>query len=136
MSNYAGDVSPQDAYETLRANPEATLVDVRTSAEWTYVGLPDLRAVGSDLVCVEWQSFPDRQTDHDFLKHLRDEGVTEGPVYFLCRSGVRSRAAAEVAQAAGYEAFNVLDGFEGPLDPDGHRSVSGWKNVGLPWCQG
>lgn len=137
MSSYAGDVTPEQAFTALRENPDATLVDVRTSAEWAYVGLPDLREVGSDLVCVEWQTFPDGQVNRDFVANLRTEGVTSGPVYFLCRSGVRSRAAAEAVTEAGFaEAYNVLDGFEGPLDTAGHRSVSGWKNSGLPWRQG
>ena len=69
---------------------------------------------------------------------LREAGVEPGtPLYFLCRSGVRSRAAAAAATSAGLgPAHNVLDGFEGGHDDDGHRSVSGWKNVGLPWRQG
>jgi rhodanese-related sulfurtransferase len=60
----------------------------------------------------------------------------ERPVLFLCRSGVRSAAAAEAAARAGYaHAYNVTEGFEGPLDADGHRGVSGWKAAGLPWRQ-
>jgi rhodanese-related sulfurtransferase len=136
--SYAGDVSPQEAYAALAADEEAVLVDVRTTAEWSYVGLPDLSAIGKRVVCVEWQRFPDGAVNGDFVDQLRDAGLPDGaPLYFLCRSGVRSAAAADAATAAGLApAFNVLDGFEGPHDEHGHRSVSGWKNAGLPWRQG
>ena len=135
---YAGDVTPEESYAALQADPTAVLVDVRTSAEWSYVGLPDLSEVGKDLVRVEWQRYPDGQVNASFVEDLRDAGVGEGaPVYFLCRSGVRSQAAAAAATQAGLgPAYNVLEGFEGPHDEAGHRTVSGWKVAGLPWRQG
>ena len=73
-----------------------------------------------------------------FTEALRKGGVLpEHRVYFICRSGARSLAAAQAAQAAGYAAvFNVADGFEGPVDRDGHRGqAAGWKAAGLPWVQ-
>jgi len=135
---YAGDVGPSDAYAALQADADAVLVDVRTSAEWSYVGLPDLSQIGKRVIPLEWQRFPDGALNRSFVEQLREAGVGEGaPIYFLCRSGVRSAAAAEVATAAGLgPAYNVSDGFEGPLDHDGHRTVSGWKAAGLPWRQG
>ncbi|HEX8970940.1 rhodanese-like domain-containing protein [Oryzihumus sp.] len=136
--SYAGDVPPQEAYAALESDPAAVLVDVRTSAEWSYVGLPDLTGLGKRVLPVEWQRFPDGSVNEGFLDELRDAGVTEGaPIYFLCRSGVRSAAAAAAATRAGLgPAYNVTDGFEGPLDGHGHRSVAGWKVAGLPWRQG
>jgi len=136
--SYAGDVPPQEAYAALESDPAAVLVDVRTSAEWSYVGLPDLTRLGKRVLPVEWQRFPDGSVNERFLDQLRDAGVTEGaPIYFLCRSGVRSAAAAEAATRAGFgPAYNVAEGFEGPLDGQGHRNVSGWKVAGLPWRQG
>ncbi|GAA1236924.1 rhodanese-like domain-containing protein [Oryzihumus leptocrescens] len=136
--SYAGDVPPQEAYAALESDPAAVLVDVRTTAEWSYVGLPDLTGLGKRVLPVEWQRFPDGSVNERFLDQLRDAGVTEGaPIYFLCRSGVRSAAAAAAATRAGLgPAYNVADGFEGPLDGQGHRSVSGWKVAGLPWRQG
>ena len=136
--SYAGNVSPSEAYADLLADPDAVLVDVRTSAEWSYVGLPDLSDIGKQVIPLEWQRFPDGALNTNFVEQLREAGVGEGaPVYFLCRSGVRSAAAAEVATAAGLgPAYNVSDGFEGPLDHDGHRTVAGWKVAGLPWRQG
>jgi rhodanese-related sulfurtransferase len=135
--SYAGDVGPADAYAALRVDPEAVLVDVRTSAELIYVGLPDLTPIGKRVIPLEWQRFPDGALNERFVEELREAGVGEGaPIYFLCRSGVRSVAAAEVATAAGLgPAYNVSDGFEGPLGPDGHRAVTGWKAAGLPWRQ-
>jgi rhodanese-related sulfurtransferase len=135
---YAGDVAPDQAWAALQHDTAALLVDVRTRAEWTYVGLPQLPAGAKGPVLVEWQRFPDGRVNERFVEELRDAGVHSGtPVYFLCRSGVRSVAAAEAATAAGLgPAYNILDGFEGPLDEQGRRTVAGWKISGLPWRQG
>ena len=138
MMGYAGDVDPAKAYAELQAEADAVLVDVRTSAEWSYVGLPDLAQVGKAVIFLEWQHFPDGTLNGSFVEQLRQEGVAEGiPIYFLCRSGARSGAAAAAATAAGLgPAYNVADGFEGPLGRDGHRDVAAWKAAGLPWRQG
>jgi rhodanese-related sulfurtransferase len=138
VTGYAGDVDPSGAYAALRAEAGAVLVDVRTSAEWSYVGQPDLAQLGKGVVFVEWQHFPDGTLNGTFLEQLREAGVVEGvPVYFLCRSGARSAAAAAAATVAGLgPAYNVADGFEGPLGREGHRDVAGWKAAGLPWRQG
>ena len=138
LLGYAENVSPSDAYAELQADPLAVLVDVRTSAEWSYVGLPDLTQAGKRVIALEWQHFPDGTLNTGFVEQLREAGVEEGaPIYFLCRSGVRSAAAAKAATAAGLgPAYNISDGFEGPLGSDGHRAVSGWKADGLPWRQG
>jgi rhodanese-related sulfurtransferase len=134
---YAGDIAPRQAYDLLAQDRDAVLVDVRTRAEWNYVGAPDLRALGKELVQLEWQRYPDGAPNRAFLEELAAAGV--GPdrtVLFLCRSGVRSAAAAETAARAGYtQAYNVAEGFEGPLDADGHRGASGWRAAGLPWRQ-
>jgi rhodanese-related sulfurtransferase len=138
VMSYAGDVSCSDAYLQLQADGDAVLVDVRTNAEWSYVGLPDLTQVGKRVIFLEWQHFPDGTLNASFVEQLREAGLSEGmPIYFLCRSGVRSAAAAKAATAAGLgPSYNVSDGFEGQLGQDGHRTVSGWKAAGLPWRQG
>ncbi|MBK8468888.1 MAG: rhodanese-like domain-containing protein [Candidatus Phosphoribacter sp.] len=135
---YAGDVTPTDTYAALAADPDAVLVDVRTKAEWTYVGLPDLAALGKDVVLTEWVSYPGGVRNDAFVDELRRAGVGEGrSIYFLCRSGVRSKHAADAATAAGLgPAYNIVDGFEGQLDAGQHRGVGGWKASGLPWRQG
>ena len=135
---YAGELTSVETYALLERDPEAVLVDVRTKAEWSYVGLPDLSGLGRGVVVVEWQSFPDGTVNRGFLDDLAAAGVRpDMPVAFICRSGVRSRSAAETATAAGFAAaYNVTDGFEGPLGPEGHRgSIAGWKAAGLPWRQ-
>ncbi len=132
------DVAPSQAFQALQDDPQAVLVDVRTDAEWNFVGLPDLAALGKQVVLIPWQVFPSMQVNDHFAEHLRRAGVTaESKVYYLCRSGARSLAAGQAAQMAGFpHAFNVADGFEGPVDAHGHRgTVSGWKAEGLPWRQ-
>lgn len=136
--SYAGDLTPQQAWDLLRDHPRAVLVDVRTEAEWRFVGLPDLSALGREPLTIEWVSYAgDRNTA--FVDQLAAAGVTGGDdaeVIFLCRSGQRSIGAAEAATAAGIApAYNVLDGFEGGLDANGHRGDSGWRAVGLSWRQ-
>lgn len=135
---YAGDVDPTASYAALQADADAVLVDVRTTAEWSYVGMPDLAQIGKRAIFLEWQRFPNGVLNESFVEELREAGVREGaPIYFLCRSGARSAAAASAATAAGLgPAYNVSDGFEGGLDHEGHRSVTGWKAAGLPWRQG
>ncbi|MBN9509979.1 MAG: rhodanese-like domain-containing protein [Alphaproteobacteria bacterium] len=132
------DVQPQDTWAVLQRDARAQLVDVRTNAEWTFVGVPDLTPVGKQVLTISWQVPPTMAVNPDFVADLRAAGLgPEDPVYFICRSGARSRAAAAAAAAAGFaHAFNVADGFEGPLDPAGHRgTVAGWKVASLPWRQ-
>ena len=131
-------MSPQQTWATLQAEPSARLVDVRTDAEWAYVGLPDLGRAGKQPVLIPWQVFPAMQVNAEFVAQLRASGITpDQHVFFICRSGVRSLAAAEAARAAGFaHVYNVADGFEGPPDAEGHRGqVTGWKAEGLPWRQ-
>ena len=133
---YAGDLDPQEAWELLATNPDAVLVDVRTDAEWRFVGVPDTSSLNKGALLVEWNTAAGRNPD--FLDELAAHGVTPGagPVLFLCRSGVRSVAAAQAATAAGIApAYNITEGFEGPLDDAGHRGGAGWKATGLPWRQ-
>lgn len=138
---YAGDITPLEAWKLLSDNPRAVLVDVRTDAEWRFVGVPDLSSLGRDVVYIEWVT-TDGRPNHHFVDELRERVAPaqpgeERPVVFLCRSGNRSIGAAEVATEAGIApAYNVLDGFEGHLDANGHRGESGWRAVGLPWRQG
>ena len=135
---YAGDISPTDTFAALQADPQAVLVDVRTSAEWAYVGVPDLARVGRDAILLEWVTYPGGARNDNFVDQLREAGIAEGQsVYFLCRSGVRSKHAADAATEAGLgPAYNIVDGFEGQLDATHHRGVGGWKTAGLPWRQG
>jgi len=132
------DVAPKQVWEALMSNPDAVLCDVRTTAEWSFVGLPDLSQAGKHVLTIQLQTFPSMQTNQHFLDELKHAGA--GPdqhVYFICRTGGRSLAAARLAQEHGYgHVYNVRDGFEGPHDQRGHRgNVAGWKHDGLPWVQ-
>ena len=136
--SYAGDLTPDEAFSLLESQPDAILVDVRTQAEWSYVGVPDLSEVGRSPVLSEWVTFPDGARNPRFLDEVTAAAASKtAPVVFLCRSGVRSVAAAEAATEAGFTAaYNITEGFEGPSDGSGHRgTAAGWKVRGLPWRQ-
>lgn len=131
-------VAPTQTWEALQADENTQLVDVRTDAEWNFVGVPDLGASGKRTILIPWQVYPTMQRNGRFEDDLKQAGLTaDHTLYFICRSGARSMAAAEAARAAGFpNVFNVADGFEGPPDVRGHRGVvSGWKAEGLPWRQ-
>jgi rhodanese-related sulfurtransferase len=137
--DYAGDISPTEAWDILQKDPKAQLVDVRTTAEWNYVGLPDLSSVGREPILVEWQSFPTMRVNPAFVSDTEraTSAAKDAPLFFLCRSGVRSRAAAIAMTQAGYtRAYNVAEGFEGDPDTQRHRGKkNGWKARALPWKQ-
>ena len=143
-ADYAGDVECQKAWAMLEADPKAQLVDVRTMAEWNFVGLPDLGALGRRVLTVEWQSYPVHGGQSRFRRRRprscwsAPAPTRIAPVLFLCRSGARSRAAAIAMTKAGYSrAYNVAGGFEGDPDAEHHRGTrNGWKAAGLPWRQG
>jgi rhodanese-related sulfurtransferase len=130
------DVSPAQAWEALLTDPNARLVDVRTEAEWQHIGLPDLSPAGKETILIQWQVAPTMRINPSFIEDLKAAGLSPGHhIYFICRSGVRSLAAAEAARAAGLpNAYNVADGFEGPPDHQGRRgTVAGWQASDLPW---
>ena len=130
--SYSGDVTTREAMAAVTEG-HGVIVDCRTVAEWTAVGIPDV----ASLVLAEWQPPFPGAIDTDFVTGLGETGLLpETPIYFLCRSGQRSMAAASAAAAAGFtNAFNIVHGFEGPIGPDGRRSVAGWKADGLAWRQ-
>jgi len=130
---YGGALLPKEAFALLKSVPGATLIDVRTQAELYWVG----RVPGAQTI--EWSSYPGGARNPDFLAQLQAAVPnTDAPVMFLCRSGVRSHNAAMLAGSAGYtQSFNVLEGFEGDRNGQGHRNtVGGWRVAGLPWEQG
>lgn len=137
---YAGDITPQQAWDILRDNPDAVLVDVRTEAEWRFVGVPDTSALDRPTALIEWVDGTGAPNG-DFVDQLKQAlagraAQSDAPVIFLCRSGQRSIGAAVASTAAGYEpSYNVLEGFEGPLDANGHRGGAGWRALGLAWRQ-
>lgn len=127
---YAGDVTPEEANRWFEEG-KAVLIDVRTDAEREWVG----RVPGA--VPVAWKHWPGMTIDPAFDEKLKAAVPAGGRAVLLCRSGVRSIAAARRATELGVEAYNILEGFEGDPDAEGHRNrTGGWRFRGLPWMQG
>jgi rhodanese-related sulfurtransferase len=130
---YAGAVTPQEAFALLQSGPDVKLVDVRTNAERDWVGRV---AIGqAQHLAVQWATYPGGAPNPDFGAQLEQVAGKDDVLLFLCRSGVRSRHSARVATELGYaNAFDILEGFEGDRDGDGHRkTIGGWCTAGLPW---
>lgn len=126
---YAGDVSPQLAWAWVQSG-RAVLVDVRTDAEREWVG----RVPGA--VTLAWKQWPGMDMNSGFDEGLKAATAGGKKAVMLCRSGVRSVAAAMRAHELGIEAYNILEGFEGDVDAQGHRRMTGgWQFRGLPWLQ-
>lgn len=130
---YAGAVTPQEAYELIRNDAGIKLVDVRTNAERDWVGrvaIPD-----TQHLAVQWSLYPGGTPNPAFVEQLTAAAGKDDVLLFLCRSGVRSRHAAKLATEHGYvSCFDILEGFEGDKDAQGHRkTLGGWCKAGLPW---
>ena len=140
-----GEATPPDVWHALSKNENAVLVDVRTRAEWTFVGVPNLASINRPLVLCEWASYPGMSPNPNFAETVLDEigaPMAGRSIFFLCRSGVRSLHAAHAVAAAlaergqSADCINVREGFEGDLDAEGHRgNQNGWKHRGLAWRQ-
>jgi rhodanese-related sulfurtransferase len=130
---YAGAVTPQEAFALVQADPRVKLVDVRTNAERDWIGRPAIPEPQHGAV--QWTLYPGGAPNPDFATQLQQVADKEDVVLFLCRSGVRSRHAARVATELGFQdAYDILEGFEGDRDAEGHRkTVGGWCKAGLPW---
>ena len=128
---YEGALLPGEAYQVWKEAPNAKLVDVRTHAEWYWVG----RIPGA--VEIEFLTYPDNTLNPSFLPELEQKVDKGALVMFICRSGGRSHHTATLATQAGYAGcYNVLEGFEGDKDAVGHRNAKGgWRAAGLPWTQ-
>ena len=127
---YAGDISAQLAFQWWQAG-EAVLVDVRTDAEREWVGFVP------GCVAVPWKQWPDMTPNPAFDTELANALASKKVALMLCRSGVRSAAAARRATELGWRAFNIIGGFEGDPDAQAHRNKkNGWRFDGLPWRQG
>jgi rhodanese-related sulfurtransferase len=143
ISAYAGDLAPRQAWDLLSTDSAAILIDVRSQPEWSFVGLPDLSSFKKQPLLVPWQTYspasrPPMTLNAAFATDVEAAGIDKSaPLIFLCRSGVRSKAAAIAMTARGYRrCYNLAGGFEGPHDDAQHRGhVAGWKAAGLPWTQ-
>lgn len=131
-------INAREAYEILKEEREAMLVDVRTLAEWSFVGMPSLKELKKNVLTISWRLYPSMQVNPHFETQLMEEIPNRyTPLLFICRGGIRSEEAAKAMMAQGYtRCYRLSDGFEGPLDNSGHRGrISGWKAEHLPWEQ-
>ncbi|MCH9780496.1 MAG: rhodanese-like domain-containing protein [Alphaproteobacteria bacterium] len=131
-------ISATETLDALASNPDALLIDVRTKAEWQFTGTVDLSHLGKTPALIEWTSYPDGTPNPNFTAMVEQSGAThDTPLYFLCRSGVRSQAAATMLAGMGYQhCHNIIDGYEGPPNAAKHRNtLGGWRAEGLPWQQ-
>jgi rhodanese-related sulfurtransferase len=135
---YAGAVTPQEAYDLLLADPNVLLIDVRTNAERDWVGR--VKVPPAQHAAIEWNSYPGGAPNPAFVQQLRQAAKPDAVVLFLCRSGVRSRHAAKAATENGYaHAYDILEGFEGDKDSEGHRkrvSAARWTGWSGPCDDG
>ena len=135
---YEGDIGPAQAWEILQKDAAAVGIDTRTDAEFSFVGGPDLSDLPNPMYRISWKIFPTMERNPHFEDAVK-EAVPDPQttILFLCRSGVRSAAAATAMTALGYQhCYNIAGGFEGDKNDDAHRgTVNGWKVRGLPWVQ-
>src|SRR5204863_9332600 len=124
-------LKPMEASACLRENPQAVLVDCRSEMEYLFVGHP----IGAHHVA--WNDGPDWDINPHFIGQVKKVASMNRPVVLICRSGQRSIAAGVELEKAGFaDVYNVLEGFEGPLDESHHRGIlGGWRKEGLPWEQ-
>jgi rhodanese-related sulfurtransferase len=128
---FEGALTPREAWQILQHAPGTRIIDIRSRAELDWVGrIPE-------AVEIEWQTYPGMKPNPYFLTELKRAVDTESLLLFICRSGIRSQAAAATATQAGFaNCFNVLEGFEGDKDANSRRgAVGGWRCAGLPWSQ-
>ena len=144
LGSGVGEVNPDEAWTILKSEKTARLIDVRTRAEWGFVGVPDTGDLGQTPIFVEWASFPSMSVNPAFAAEVEAAIGSENPgtLLFLCRSGARSLQAAMAVtdyfarQGKEVTCLNVAEGFEGDVDASGHRgSQNGWKARGLAWRQ-
>lgn len=131
-------ITAQDAFVRLQNEENALLIDVRTSAELAYVGGPNLSGCKANLLFCPIYEFPHMELNSAFESKVGEaiKNENSNSLYFICRSGARSNAAAQLFEKKGYECYNIVDGFEGELNEFGHRNtIAGWKVAKLPWRQ-
>lgn len=140
--SYAGDITCKDCWEVLETDANAQLIDVRTSAEWAFVGIPSLEQLGKSPILLEWKQYPSMQINPDFVELVKSKCDELGSgqdtkLLAICQAGVRSIAAAKALTKSGFDqVYNVLGGFEGnPDQSTPHGAMNGWKADQLPWVK-
>ena len=141
IGGYAGNMTLEKTWQILKNEKDAILIDVRSAAEWAYVGVTDLSSIGKEALTIEWKSYSKNDgmvENQNFVDQVKELCPNyNAKIFSLCRSGVRSIATSKILTEAGFtHAYNVLEGFEGDKDITEHRGqLGGWKVRGLPWKQ-
>ncbi len=137
-------LKPKEAFELLSKDKDSILVDVRTFEEISFVGTVDLTKIGERFLLLPWKLFPKMTLNQAFeanilnlFKQGKEEAKERVKLVFICRSGVRSENAAKFCLSLGIKnCYNIVGGFEGELNEEGHRSkINGWKFENMPWKQ-
>jgi len=133
----ATQITPQDAFTLLRNQKSAILVDVRTQEEFNLVGVVDAQSFENRMLLLPLFNLPDMHLNPEFSLQLSQKATLDQELLFICRSGYRSNQACEFANSLGFKkCYNIINGFEGDLDINQHRSsLNGWKVSQLPWRQ-
>lgn len=137
------DISPTETYNNLKSDLNSMLIDVRTDEEFALVGIVGASEIADRLAHIPWKILPNMSENPNFINDLEEalkrvsKDKSDLKLYFLCKSGVRSKQAAIYCQNAGYKnCYNVANGFEGDLDKNSQRgNINGWKASNLPWRQ-
>lgn len=137
-------IAATDAFNLLQKEKNSVLVDVRTFEEFNFVGTADPIEFNGRMILSPWKLTMTMRENPDFAQNLEEtlnklfgEKAKEAKIFFLCRSGGRSDAAARFMNSLGYNnCFNISGGFEGDINNAGQRgTISGWKSEKLPWKQ-
>ena len=137
-NEYINDITSKECFSKLSKVSNSYLVDVRTTPEWEFIGVPDLSSINKKVMFISWQVYPKMKINSSFENRIDALNIKKNDkIFLICRSGKRSYDAAKFLSSVGYNyCYNITDGFEGDKDDLNHRStINGWKYNNLPWKQ-
>jgi len=135
--SYKRNLLPKMAIERLQNNPQALFVDVRSKAEFKYVGFPENSILIPWIDDPDWEPNPEAFSDAVMQELDGRENLSDTEIILICRSGFRSNEALKCLENKGFtQVSHVASGFEGDLDENDHRgNLNGWRHDGMPWSQ-
>ena len=135
--SYKRNLLPKMAVERLQNNPQALFVDVRSKAEYKYVGYPENSILIPWIDDPDWEPNPEAFSDAVMQELDSRENLSDTEIILICRSGFRSNEALKCLENKGFtQVSHVASGFEGDLDENDHRgNLNGWRHDGMPWSQ-
>ncbi len=135
--SYKRNLLPKMAVERLQDNPQALFVDVRSKAEYKYVGFPENSILIPWIDDPDWEPNPEEFSDSVIKELDGRENLLNTEIILICRSGFRSNEALKCLENKGFtQVSHVASGFEGDLDENDHRgNLNGWRHDGMPWSQ-